>query len=144
MNIKDKTFMLGVVRDVTARSLAEQELIIKGQLVESSLLGIAISDSKGALAYVNDAFLKMWDYADAMEVLGRPAVEFWKEKGRASKAIQAVQRAGNWEGKLVAKKRDGSSFEVHISARLAKSKDGEPLGMTGTFIKEGVWKSIAA
>jgi PAS domain S-box-containing protein len=144
VNIKDKTFMLGIVRDVTARSLAEQELAIKDQVVGSSVLGVAISDPAGALAYVNDAFLKMWGYGDAQEVLGKSAVDFWKEKKKASKAIAALQQEGRWEGKLVARKKDGSAIEVHISARLAKDKEGDPIGMTGTFIDQGVWKILAA
>lgn len=39
--------------------------------VESSLSAIAIADTDGYLRYVNPAFVKIWGYEDAHEVLGK-------------------------------------------------------------------------
>ncbi len=144
INIKDKTFMLGVVRDVTARSLAEQELTVKDLLLGSSVTAFAVSDTGGVLGYVNDAFLKMWGYDDEREALGRSVVDFWKEKKEASKAIERLGREGSWEGRLAARKKDGSTFEVHISARVAKNKAGTPIGMTASLLDQGMWEILAA
>lgn len=144
VNFKGKDLMLAIVRDVTARRLAEQDLVIKDQLVDSSAVAVAVSDPSGALSYVNDAFLKMWGYNSASDVLGRSAVDFWKEKAEASRAMAAVQQAGSWEGKLVARNKVGSTFEAHVSARLAKGKGDKPIGITASLIDQEAWKVLAA
>jgi len=144
VNIKDKTLMLGIVRDITARNRVERELALKNQLVESSASAVAISDPKGNLAYVNDAFLKFWGYGSVGEVVGRSAVDFWEDKRKSATVMAAVQQAGSWEGKLVARKKDGSSLEAHVSARVVSTKEGRPVGITASFMDEGLWKILTA
>ena len=144
VNFQGKDLMLAIVRDVTARRLAEQDLAIKDQLVESSAVAVAVSDPGGALSYVNDAFLKMWGYNSASDVLGRSAVDFWKEKGEAARAMAAVRQAGSWEGKLVARNKVGSTFEAHVSARLAKGKGDKPIGITASLVDQEAWRVLKA
>jgi PAS domain S-box-containing protein len=113
---------------------AERELRIKQGAIDSSINGIAMADMEGNITYVNRSFLDMWGYDGEQEVLGRPVLEFW-QKGEEAKAVfNAVRSRVNWRGGLVAKRGDGSLFDVHLSARVVADEYGRALCMMGSFV----------
>ncbi|MCX6831751.1 MAG: PAS domain S-box protein [candidate division Zixibacteria bacterium] len=48
--------------------------------------------------------------------------------------MSAIKTQGQYFGELVAKRRDGSSFDVQVSACLVTNASGQPLAMLATFI----------
>jgi len=55
------------------------------------------------------------------------------EKLTGKRILDKLWKYGNWIGDLVARRKDGSLFEVHLSATLVKDKAGEPVCVMGTF-----------
>ena len=123
-----------VCRDITERKKAEEVLRIKESAIASSINGIAMADIEGNLTYVNDSFLKMWGYDDEQRVLGKPAIEFWQSKDKASEVVEALNDRGNWIGELVGMKEDGSSFDIQLSASMVKDEAGKPICMMAAFV----------
>jgi PAS domain S-box-containing protein len=113
---------------------AALELQIKNWAIESAINAIAIADLKGNLEYVNPAFLKLWKYATAAEVLGRSGAEFWPAATELNEAVQVYRATGGWLGELTAKARDGSLFHVQVSASVIKNVAGEPIRMMASFV----------
>ena len=109
-------------------------LRIKNNSIESSINAIAFADLQGNLTYVNNSFLKLWAYKDDKEVLGKHILQFWYSKEKASEVIESLHAKGNWVGELLAKKKDGSIFDVQLSASMVKDDSGTPLCMMSTFI----------
>ena len=119
--------------DITTRTKAE-ELRIKNIAIESSINAIALADLKGKVTYVNRSFLKMWGYQAKREVLGKPAVEFWQSGETAARVIEVLRNEGDWAGELTAERKDGSTFDVHLSATTVKDEAGEPVCMMASFV----------
>ncbi|NIP28341.1 MAG: PAS domain S-box protein [Phycisphaerae bacterium] len=124
----------GVVFDITERKFAEQSLQLRNTAVESSINGIAFVDMVGNLIYVNDSFLKLWGYSDEKQVLGKPAIGFWIDVDKAEEIRKIVSDQGSWTGELVAKGKDGSTFDVELSASLIKDENANPVCLMSSFV----------
>jgi PAS domain S-box-containing protein len=111
-----------------------QEQRIKDNVIASSINAIAIAEFAGNLTYVNNSFLKMWGYDDKNEVLGKPAVEFWKGKEKVLEIIEALRDGDSVITELVAKRKDGSLFDVLCSAGVVNDETGTPICMLGSFM----------
>ncbi|MFX1392698.1 MAG: PAS domain S-box protein [Promethearchaeota archaeon] len=123
-----------VSRDITERKIAQESLLIKNNAIESSINAIAIADLKGFLTYVNPSFLRMWGYQSEKEVLGRLNTKFWQLEHKATEVVKALYDKGGWIGELVAKRKDGSLFNVEITASLVTGTKDEPICMLATFL----------
>ncbi len=119
---------------VAKRKTKEEELKIKDSAIESSINAIAITDMNGNISYVNRSFLEMWGYADKQEVLGRPAVKFWQMKGQYVEIMDRLMAKGGWVGELVAERKNGTPFDVHLSSTMVKDAQGESLCMMASFV----------
>ncbi|MEJ2207697.1 MAG: PAS domain S-box protein [Anaerolineae bacterium] len=126
--------LCGVLVDITEQHQMQEDLSLKDKAIASSVNAIAMADVEGRLTYVNPAFLRMWGYASEAEVLGRPAVSFWEVEAEAERAVHGMQRQGHWVGELVARREDGTRFDVQLSASLVSGQAGEPVGMMAFFI----------
>jgi PAS domain S-box-containing protein len=123
-----------IMEDITERKRAENELRIRNRAIETSVNGVAFSDLKGNLTYVNPSFLEMWGYSSGKVVTGRNAVEFWQTRDKVGDIIKSLYEKGGWTGELIAKRKDGSLFNVHLTASMVKDKKGTPICMMGSFI----------
>jgi PAS domain S-box-containing protein len=126
--------ILAVCRDITDRRRAEEELRIKDSAIASSINAIAMADLEGDLVYVNDSFLKQWGYDDEKEVLEKSVVKFWQIEDTALEVIEALHDRGGWIGELAAMKKDGSLFDVQVSASMVGHETGRPLCMMASFV----------
>ena len=124
----------GIIEDITERKLAEEALRIKDSAMASSINAIAIADLEGNLTYVNNSFLKLWGYDDDRQVLGKPAVAFWQREEKAAEVVEALRDKGSWMGELVARRKDGSLFDVLLSASMVTDEAGKPICLMSSFI----------
>ncbi len=111
----------------------EEALQVKGAAMAAAITGIALSDLQGRIIYVNPAFMRMWR-CEEREVLGLPATEFWQYPEDASIVIEHLRTKGDWSGELIARRRDGSLFDVQLTASLVRDTEARPLYMLGIFL----------
>ncbi len=121
------------IGDVTDTRLAQAEALLKSAALASALNGMAMADLEGRLVYVNPAFLRLWGYADAAQVLGRSAIEFWTEPADATRLIGELFRDGQWSGELDARRADNTPFRARIQAALIRDAAGKPTSLVGAF-----------
>jgi PAS domain S-box-containing protein len=126
--------LFGTVQDITERKRVEESLWEKERAIESSINGIAISDLEGKVTYANAAALKLWGYASEEEILGRNAADFWKTPEKVKGIVVALQGREGWVGELIAKRKDGSTFEVEVSASRVVDKTGKPISLLAAFV----------
>ena len=112
----------------------EIELRIKEEAIASSVNAIVLADVEGNLNYVNHSFLYMWGYSDEKEVLGKSIADLWKARDTALEAMEAVQNNISWMGELVAKRRDGSTFDVQLLANMVENEAGKAICMMASLI----------
>ncbi|MDB6025383.1 MAG: sensor histidine kinase response regulator, partial [Verrucomicrobiales bacterium] len=117
--------LLSVFRDITERRQTEELLQQQSASMKASLDGMAILDENETYIYLNDAYAKIYGYDNPEELIGKrwealyDISEFQRFK---FDIIPALQRAGQWRGESIGRKRDGSTFPQEIS--LSKIENG--------------------
>lgn len=133
------------IRNITEKEGDEEDLIAAhewGQLqeklkllnwaVESSNIALVTMDFEGNLKYVNPVVPKMWGY-EAEELLEQPASWFWKYPSEVMKAGDECRVRGEWVGELVARRKNGTFFDAHLSFNILRDGDGKAIGFVGSL-----------
>jgi PAS domain S-box-containing protein len=109
---EDGPLYTAIVRDITERRRAEEEVRKLSRVVEQTASSIIITDLRGRIEYVNPRFEQATGYA-AAEVLGHsPSV---LKSGHTSDAQyrelwQTITNGGVWHGEFRNRRKDGSLF----------------------------------
>jgi PAS domain S-box-containing protein len=120
-------------RDITKHKVLEEALRVKDSAIASSIIAIAIADLTGNLTYVNPAFLRLWKFENAQDIIGQSVLNFWEVPGEAQAVITAIQAHGQFSGTLMARLNDGSMADLELVANLVTDANGNPLCMMGSF-----------
>jgi PAS domain S-box-containing protein len=131
--LDDHQFNIAYVRDISDRRRTEEAMRIKDEAIATSINAIAITDAVGKLVYVNPAFLRLWGYESATEVLGRMPAEFAEEQATL-RIIEDIMVNGAWQGELTCRRKDGTTFDVLLAASALKDAKGELINMMGSFL----------
>jgi len=92
--------------------------------------------------YVNQAFLDAWGYQSAVQIVKNDH-DLWLHPEEAFYTQKACLEHGNWTGTRIAKRRDGSLFEVLIAARVVR-KDGRTVYYTTVYTDLSAWRQTEA
>ncbi|HEY3312210.1 MAG TPA: PAS domain S-box protein, partial [Anaerolineales bacterium] len=121
-------------RDITERKQLEQVMRIKDSAITSSINAIALADLNGRLTYVNPAFVRLWGYISADEIVGKSVAGIWREDAPVGEVILSLLQGKGWQGELYAKRSDGSYMDVDVSAHLVLDETGKPLCIMSSFV----------
>jgi PAS domain S-box-containing protein len=124
----------GIILDITARKVAEEALLFKQNIVKHSSSVIATCDLEGNMTYGNPSFLKTWGFDNPEQFLGRPFWEFWLVEDRRAEIMRVLRDDGAWFGEIKAIRKDGSIFDVQVSAAMVFDSGGNPVALTSTSI----------
>jgi diguanylate cyclase (GGDEF)-like protein/PAS domain S-box-containing protein len=112
-------------RDVTTRRQAEDKLLLAAAVFEQAREGIMITDARGVIVSVNQAFSQITGY-DADEVQGQyPAMLTTAlEEPRVQRQMRrALLRDGHWQGELRSLRKNGETYTAWVS--MSRRVDGE-------------------
>lgn len=110
----------------------QEKLKLLSWAVESSNIALVTTDFEGHLKYVNPVVPKIWGY-EAEELLGHPASRFWKYPSEVMKAGDECRARGEWAGELVARRKNGTFFDAHLSFNILRDGDGKVIGLVGSL-----------
>jgi len=128
------TAAMVIARNIDDMKRAEEQIKMLSSAVESSINGIAICNAEGNLIYVNNSFLKIWDYKDRSEVLGRNAAEFWQVNNKAEGVEDALRNGKGWIGELTAVRKDGSLFDIQICQTSIRDENDTIISLMASFV----------
>jgi PAS domain S-box-containing protein len=117
---KGKQHMLGVMRDITERVQAEEQLREKEEqyrsIFEASVNGLFIVDLKdGHVVEVNPKACQMWGYTYE-EMLGRPLGISDETQQIPIHALEVINAGGQFQMRDITMRKDGTSFHVEVHA----------------------------
>ena len=107
-----------VARDITERKRAAGSLAQQAAAMKASMDGMAIIDHYGVCTYINDAYAKIFGYADPERLIGASWETFFfsDELNRFKEEIMpAVWREGSWRGEALGLRVNNSTLPLEIS-----------------------------
>ncbi len=133
-NSKNELIGVQIISDnITENKLLENKLKTISNSVENSLNAFDIVDSNGNLIYVNQAYVDIWGYNSAQEIIGMSAAEHCLDPNIPKKIITEVNINGQIEIEFVAKRKDGTTFDVVMNITTDKDHEGNNI-YTGTSL----------
>ncbi|MGC9943460.1 MAG: PAS domain S-box protein [Verrucomicrobiota bacterium] len=117
----------GALRDITARKHAEQSQARLATAVEQAAESIVITDTNGAIFYVNPAFEKISGYSRA-EVLGQNPrlLKSGQQPAEFYRSMWAQLKQGAvWQGRFINRSKDGRTYEEEATISPVRDATGE-------------------
>ena len=136
--IKDKhddiLHYVAIKEDITDKKQMISDLHVKENAIMSSINGMMLIDLDGNIVFVNKKFLRLWDIEDEDEIIGKPAVGFWRKPGNYLDIIDKTVQGEGWFGEVEAISVSKDSFYVQLSANLVLDEQGEPAYIMNSFV----------
>jgi PAS domain S-box-containing protein len=117
----------GVMVDITARKQAEVERRRLTTAIEQSPESVVITDTEGAILYVNPAFEQITGYSRAEAVGQTPRILLSGQQEPAFyQELWATIKAGEvWRGRIVNRKKDGSFYTEEVIITPVRNEQGQ-------------------
>ncbi|MGD9971871.1 MAG: histidine kinase dimerization/phosphoacceptor domain -containing protein [Desulfatirhabdiaceae bacterium] len=112
----------------------EKELLIKDSIIRHSSSAIAACDLEGNMIYANPCFLKLWGFNDLEEFLNKPFWNYWLLDDQYEQIMNSLLVNGIWAGEIRAARKDGTLFDVQVSAAMVFDDTDKPFALTSTSI----------
>lgn len=125
--IGGQTFLFSIVHDITERKNAEAQLRKLSKAVEQSPESIIITNLKGEIEYVNEAFEQTTGY-NCAEVIGQTPriLHSGKTPAASYQALwQALLQGLVWKGEFQNRRKDGSDYVEFVIIAPIRQSDGQ-------------------
>ena len=121
-----------VARDITEKKEAEQRLRLLAASVENTHECVVISDLNGDVVSINEAGAGMFGRS-VESMLGMHMGEIWSDENPEGLREEIYQKTlnGGWEGQMLYRRTDGTSFPVFASSARVDDERGRPVAMVG-------------
>lgn len=122
------------IRNIERRRRTQEMLRTEHNAIQHSASGIVIADPKGLLQYANPAFLKLWGYAEAEDVLQKDIRDFFTEHETVDRLLTKALGGESWIGEWEAKTLKGRM--LHLQASVSPNRDSadQPAGLVFSFV----------
>ncbi len=124
-----------VLSDITERKQTEEQLLLAASVFEHAGEGIMVTDVKGNIIEVNEAFTLITGYSRA-EVLGRSPRMLRSGRHSADfyEAMYAqLASSGYWSGELWNRHKNGEVYPEQLAITAVRGPDGEVQRYVGLF-----------
>jgi len=98
---------------------------------ETMQIGVTITDLNGIIFYMNPADLSMHGYAGE-NLKGKSVKLFAPDNGWKPMSMDRIRSMKRWKRDGINRKKDGSTFPVHLMSDVVTNEDGEPIGIVTT------------
>ncbi|MCW4046185.1 MAG: PAS domain S-box protein [Candidatus Bathyarchaeota archaeon] len=143
IEIRGKKMLQGIFRDITENKKSLERVNFQARMLNAVGQAIIATDMNGTITYWNLAAERLYGWSEA-EVLGRNIIDITPAETSREQAKNILNRltAGeSWSGEILAKRRDGTVFQVIVTDAPIANDKGELIGIVGisTDITEQKW-----
>jgi diguanylate cyclase (GGDEF)-like protein/PAS domain S-box-containing protein len=126
---------LAVVRDISKRKKAEEELIFAAKVFEHSIEGITVTDSEGTILQVNAAFSAITGY-NADEAIGQNPRILKSNRHPESfyqQMWQQLSEEGQWCGEIWNRRKSGEVYPEWLTINGVRNAQGRVTNYVAIF-----------
>lgn len=126
---------LAIIRDISKRKQAEEELVFAAKVFEHSIEGIVVADGQGTILQVNQAFTAITGYS-AEEAIGqnprilkshRHSEEFYQ------KMWADLVQNGQWAGEIWNRRKNGEVYPEWLTINAVHNAQGKITNYVSIF-----------
>jgi diguanylate cyclase (GGDEF)-like protein/PAS domain S-box-containing protein len=128
-------YVLGVIRDITARKHAEEHLVFAKKVFDNSIEGIVVTDADGVILQVNASFSTITGYT-AAEVIGQNPRILKSDKHPASfykEMWGKVATEGQWAGVTWNRRKNGEAYPEWLTISAVENDKGQITNYVSIF-----------
>ncbi|CAA7621917.1 EAL domain-containing protein [Magnetospirillum sp. SS-4] len=125
----------GIVRDITARRMAEADQRLAASVFHSTSEGIIITDTLGTILAVNQAFTDITGF-EAEEAVGKtPRILKSDHHDQAfyEGMWHVLTETGQWSGEIWNRRKDGDVFLERQTINMIRDDEGRPYRFVAVF-----------
>ncbi len=128
-------WMFGTIQDITQLKQTEEQLLLAGQVFDSSIEGISITDADGVIRMINPAFSHITGYS-AEEAIGhKPSI--LKSDRHESEFYETMWgellEKGRWQGEIWNRRKSGEVYPEWLTITAIKDERGEVFNYVAVF-----------
>lgn len=125
-----------IYNDVTEKKRTEEKIYALQKSIDQSDFGVAILSFDGINLYSNEGTRRMWGFSEDDVVVGIPINTAYvpEEQEKIDHVMKQLMREGSWSGEIVAKRKDGSTFDVQVSASRVDDSTGKPAHIIAYYL----------
>lgn len=131
----DQPLFIAVLRDLTERRAAEENMRLAAKVFDNSVEGLLVTDTSGRIVRVNRAFSTITGYAEE-EIIGKtPAM---LKSGRHDEDFYQTMWArlraeGKWQGEIWNRRKNGEVYPEWLSINMLPDASGQVSHYVGIF-----------
>ncbi|MDO9271205.1 MAG: EAL domain-containing protein [Methylobacter sp.] len=129
------THYVCIQNDLTELKEAEQRGRLAARVFEHTSEGIIITDLESHIVDINPAFTVVTGY-ERDEVIGKnPNIlsSHWQEPTFYKKMWETIQKAGQWQGEIWNRRKNGETYAEWLSICAIKDEHGQTVNYVGQF-----------
>lgn len=135
IEIGEKKYQQSIIHDLTEHKLLERQLKQSSKVFEHTVEGILITDLKGKIVSVNDAFSKITGYSRD-EIISQKASIL--KSGKQNKEFydkmwKDIKEKGIWKGEIWNKKKDGTIYPEWLAISPIYDEKNQPIQYVAVF-----------
>jgi two-component system, cell cycle sensor histidine kinase and response regulator CckA len=124
---------VGAAADITELKQVEIDLRIKDNALTSWVRGVLIIGLTGKISYANPAWLRMHAYETADEVLETNPFDYVVDPAVHARMREALFGVGSWMGEVIARRKDGTTFDAALAVNSVTTADGRHVAFLGSI-----------
>lgn len=126
---------LAIVRDISKRKQAEEELVFAAKVFEHSIEGIVVTDCNGSILQVNQAFSAITGYSVEEAIGQNPRI---LKSNRHSEAFYKqmwadLAREGQWSGEIWNRRKNGEVYPEWLTINAVRNAQGKITNYVSIF-----------
>ena len=120
-------FYSGIIRNIAGRKTTENQLKLQHAALAAAANAIIITDAKGTIEWVNDAFTQVsgYTYAEAVGQTPRLLKSGQHDFAFYQRLWATLLRGELWRSEMVNRRKDGSLWATEIAITPVKNSHGE-------------------
>lgn len=119
-----RSLFYAVIRDISARKLAERSLYLAAQVFENSRDAMLVTDERRRIISINRAYTDVTAYLPE-DMIGQPLTvthSLAEDPVFARQVWAQIAAAGYWQGEVCGKRKNGLSFPAWLSLTVIRDR----------------------